>query len=53
MCRRRLWPCWWWLLNMSRTDHVHLTVPGCQMLGDLPVNEMMEQYKRFLAVRAD
>ncbi len=43
----------WASAGLSQPDHVHLTTAGYRMLGDLLVNEMMEQYKRFLAVRSD
>ena len=43
----------WVNAGLSQPDRVHLTMAGYRMLGDLLISEMMEQYKRFLAVRAD
>ena len=43
----------WVNAGLSQPDRVHLTMPGYRMLGDLLISELMEQYKRFLAVRSD
>jgi hypothetical protein len=34
-------------------DYVHFTGAGYRMIGDMLIEELMAQYNRFLAIRAE
>jgi len=43
----------WVQAGLSQGDYVHFTGAGYRLVGDMLVDELMEQYNRFLAVRAE
>jgi lysophospholipase L1-like esterase len=43
----------WVTAGLAQPDHVHLTTTGYRMLGQILLDEMMQQYTRFLAVRTE
>lgn len=43
----------WVLAGLSQGDYVHFTGAGYRLVGDMLVEELMSQYDRFLAARAE
>jgi lysophospholipase L1-like esterase len=43
----------WVQAGLSQGDYVHFTGAGYRLVGDMLVEELMAQYNRFLAVRAE
>ena len=43
----------WVQAGLSQGDYVHFTGAGYRLVGDMLVEELMQQYTRFLAVRAE
>ena len=43
----------WVQAGLSQADYVHFTGAGYRLVGDMLMEELMAQYTRFLAVRAD
>jgi len=43
----------WVLAGLSQGDYVHFTSAGYRLIGDMLVDELMAQYDRFLAARAE
>jgi lysophospholipase L1-like esterase len=43
----------WVQAGLSQGDYVHFTGAGYRLVGDMLSEELMEQYNRFLAVRAE
>jgi lysophospholipase L1-like esterase len=43
----------WVQAGLSQGDYVHFTGAGYRLVGDMLFEELMEQYNRFLAVRAE
>jgi len=43
----------WVLAGLSQGDYVHFTGAGYRLIGDMLIDELMAQYDRFLAARAD
>ena len=43
----------WVLAGLGQADYVHLTGAGYRLLGDMLFEELMSQYNRFLAARAE
>ena len=41
----------WVSAGLGQPDYAHLTTAGYRMLGEMLLDQMMDQYKRFLAVR--
>ena len=43
----------WVQAGLSQADYVHFTGAGYRLIGDMLMDELMAQYDRFLAARAD
>jgi GDSL-like Lipase/Acylhydrolase family len=43
----------WVTAGLAQPDHVHLTTTGYRLLGQILLDEIMQQYTRFLAVRTE
>jgi lysophospholipase L1-like esterase len=43
----------WVQAGLSQGDYVHFTGAGYRLVGDMLIEELMDQYNRFLAVRAE
>ncbi len=43
----------WVQAGLSQGDYVHFTGAGYRLIGDMLIEELLEQYNRFLAVRAE
>jgi lysophospholipase L1-like esterase len=43
----------WVQAGLSQGDYVHFTGAGYRLVGDMLIEELMDQYTRFLAVRAE
>jgi len=43
----------WVQAGLSQADYVHFTGAGYRLVGDMLTDELMAQYERFLAARAD
>jgi lysophospholipase L1-like esterase len=43
----------WVQAGLSQGDYVHFTGAGYRLIGDMLIEELMDQYNRFLAVRAE
>jgi hypothetical protein len=43
----------WVQAGLSQGDYVHFTGAGYRLVGDMLIEELLEQYNRFLAVRAE
>lgn len=41
----------WMLAGMAQTDHVHLTLPGYRMIGDVVFRDLMSEYGTFVKGR--
>jgi len=43
----------WVQAGLSQGDYVHFTGAGYRLVGDMLLEELMSQYSRFLAARAE